>query len=335
MIPTTIFYSPKFLDHRPRGYHPENPGRLALVLEALRERGLWANVKEPNPISEEELLSIHAAEYVEAIRTASKSFTYIDPDTYVSPGTWEAALLAMGAAREAALLGTKERGLHLVLSRPPGHHAGRSGRALGAPTLGFCIFNNAAAAARVVKDEKGKALVIDFDAHHGNGTQEIFWTDSNVVHVDIHERDIYPWTGYEADIGGKGAEGSKVNIPMPHYAGDDNYILAWNEVVLPIVEALKPKVIIVSAGFDGFKGENLTTLMLTERFFHHAGATLSNFSVVMVLEGGYGVGLKKGLPAFIEGYERGEPIEEPRDISYETLRIIRGVKEVQKEWWQF
>lgn len=120
-------------------------------------------------------------------------------------------------------------------------------------------------------------MVIDFDAHHGNGTQEILWNDPNAVHIDLHERDIYPVSGYEYEVGGKGAEGTKVNIPMPHYSGDDDYIYAWNEVVLPIVAQFKPKVIVISAGFDGFHGDGLTTLRLSEAFYAYAGTTLSKY----------------------------------------------------------
>ncbi|NJE76297.1 histone deacetylase family protein [Thermococcus sp. ES12] len=331
-----IFYSPIFREHRPEGYHPENPTRLDYAIKGLRECGFWKedNVLEPEPVTAEEVLLIHDGEYVGKIRELGRAFGYLDPDTYVSPGTWEAALTALGAARDAVKSALKRPGMYLALVRPPGHHAGRSGKAFNASTLGFCIFNNSAFAARTLKELGGTALVIDFDAHHGNGTQEIFWNDPDVIHIDIHERDIYPWSGYEHDVGGRDAEGSKINIPMPHYATDDDYLLAWMEVVLPLIEEVNPNVVVVSAGFDGFQGELLTTLRLTERFFRYAGATLSRYSLAVIFEGGYNVGLMEGLPAFIEGYLSGEPEKGPLKPSYEALSTVQRVVTVHREWWE-
>ncbi len=121
----------------------------------------------------------------------------------------------------------------LALVRPPGHHAGKAGKASNALTLGFCIFNNAAYAAKIAEELVGRVLVIDFDAHHGNGTQEILWNDDKVVHIDLHEREVFPWSGYEHDVGGKNAEGTKIKLSMPHYAGDDDFIYALSSRFLP------------------------------------------------------------------------------------------------------
>ncbi len=330
----TVIYSPVFLEHRPRDYHPENPDRLLRAVKALKNLNLW-NPIEPVPVPEEELLRVHSRDYVELVRESCRTFSYLDPDTYVSPGTWEAALTAFGASKLAVELALETGGMALALVRPPGHHAGRAGKAFNAPTLGFCIFNNAAYAAKVAEELVGKVLVIDFDAHHGNGTQEILWNDPDAVHIDLHERDIYPWSGYEHDVGGKNAEGTKINLPMPHYAGDDDFIYAWNEVVLPILAQFRPKLVVVSAGFDGFLGENLTTLRLSELFFAYAGSTLSRYPLAVIFEGGYSVGLDKGLPAFSRGYLSGEIREVPVSPSYEALRTVARVKEVQSEWWEF
>ncbi|ACS32931.1 histone deacetylase family protein [Thermococcus gammatolerans] len=330
----TTLYSPIFLEHRPRDYHPENPDRLLRAVRALQRLNLWKPI-EPVPVPEEELLMVHSRDYVELIREKSRAFSYLDPDTYVSPGTWEAALTAFGASQMAVEIALKTGGMALALVRPPGHHAGKAGRAFNASTLGFCIFNNAAYAAKVAEELAGKVLIIDFDAHHGNGTQEILWNDPNAVHIDLHERDIYPWSGYEHDVGGKNAEGTKINLPMPHYSGDDDYIYAWDEVVLPLLAQLRPKLVVVSAGFDGFLGENLTTLRLSELFFAYAGSTLSRYPLAVIFEGGYSVGLGKGLPAFIRGYLSGEIREVPVSPSYEALRTVARVKEVQSEWWEF
>ncbi|WP_430515125.1 histone deacetylase family protein [Pyrococcus woesei] len=330
----SIFYSKKFNLHRPSEYHPENPKRLEIVLSKVRELGLEERIEEPNPVEETFVEKIHDRDYINFVKEAvEKGITRLDPDTYVSPGTWSAALLALGAARSAALSALHYGGLHMALVRPPGHHAGRRGKAMGAPTLGFCIFNNAASAVVTLKEEGvGKVVVIDFDAHHGNGTQEIFWNDPDVIHIDLHERDIYPGSGDVSEVGGSNAYGSKINLPMPHYSGDGDYIYVWDEIVLPIVEEVKPKVIVISAGFDGFKGDGLTTLRLTESFYSYAGATLNKYPLAFILEGGYGVGLDKGFPAFIMGYEEGKAKarEEPR---YETLKLAEEVKDILSPWW--
>jgi acetoin utilization deacetylase AcuC-like enzyme len=328
-----VIYTPVFLEHRPEEYHPENPERLERAVAVLKEVGLWENVIEPQAVPEEELLKVHEQEYVDFIKRRSGVFSFIDPDTYVSGGTFKAALHAFGAVKKAVELALEEKGLYLALVRPPGHHAGKRGRAFNAPTLGFCIFNNAAYGAKLLEEIRGRALVIDFDAHHGNGTQEILWDDPNAVHIDLHERDIYPGSGYEAETGGKGALGTKVNIPMPHRSGDDDFIYAWDEIVVPIVEAIKPEAIVVSAGFDGFIGENLTTLRLTELFYAHAGSTLSDYPLVVVFEGGYGPGIERGLPAFLNGYLKRSEVEVPLRPSHGALEVVKTLKDILGEWW--
>ena len=329
MLMLRILYSPIFKEHKPLDYHPENPKRLDFTIEGLKAKNLWENIVKPTPASIDEILEVHSENYVEKIRRSSQiGFHYIDMDTYICEKTWDAALYAFGAAREAALMALEKKGIYLALVRPPGHHAGKNGRAFHASTLGFCIFNNVAGAARLIESLEGKALIIDFDVHHGNGTQDIFWDDANVVHIDIHERDIYPWSGYEWEVGGKGAEGTKINLPMASHSGDDDYIFAWREIVVPIVNKFKPRIILISAGFDAFKGDGLATIQLTEKFYRFAGASLSGYSLAVVLEGGYSVGLKKGLPAFVDGYLRGEVKEDAIKPSYETLKVVEKVGEI-------
>ncbi|AMM54911.1 histone deacetylase family protein [Pyrococcus kukulkanii] len=331
-----IYYSRKFLQHKPENYHPENPGRLWVLMSAIRELMLDDRILEPTPVDENFVKKIHNPAYVEFVKRAIREGRrYLDPDTYISPGTWDAALMALGASRLSALAALRYGGLNMALVRPPGHHAGKRGKAMGAPTLGFCIFNNMAAGVLALREEGiKKILVIDFDAHHGNGTQEIFWYDPDVIHIDLHERDIYPWTGYETEIGGGLAKGSKVNIPMPHYSNDADYIFAWNEIVLAVVENVNPKIILLSAGFDGFKGDGLTTLKLTEKFFSYAGASLRKYSIAFIFEGGYDVGLKKGFPAFVKGYEEIE-VNDNGQPSYETLKVVEEIKDILSPWWSF
>ncbi|MEM4475502.1 MAG: hypothetical protein QW405_03725, partial [Fervidicoccaceae archaeon] len=199
----TVIWGRAFLGHAPRSDHPENPKRAEVALEALRRRGLVGEVVEPLVADEEDLLEIHDRDYVELVRLLSNAApSHIDEDTYVSSDTYFVAAAAFGSSALAAELSLKRGEPVIALVRPPGHHAGRRGRAMGAPSQGFCVFNNAAAAcARLL--EHGDVAVIDFDAHHGNGTQEIFYSDPRVLHVDLHQHPdtLYPGTGYPHEVG--------------------------------------------------------------------------------------------------------------------------------------
>jgi acetoin utilization deacetylase AcuC-like enzyme len=346
----TIYYSKDFYLHAPPrgGYHPENPSRLDIVLTALRENGFEKNiieVREAEPkVAVRELLSkIHDNSYVEYIlRLCEQGFEgYLDGDTYVCKNTCRAALKAVeltAIATEHAL--EKPSELFFVLPRPPGHHAGASGSAMGAPTLGFCIFNNIAAGAAYARLKGFKPiLIIDVDVHHGNGTQEIFWSNPNVIHIDLHEWGIYPGTGSVDDIGGKGAEGTKVNIPLLPGAGDEDYIYIFLKLVEPLIYAIKPRLIAVSAGFDAYAGDGLAYMRLTEKFYEFFGKTLYDISkalgvgVVAVLEGGYSIGLRNGLPAVLKGFSKPEytrpslesvkPSENVKNVVDKVIRMLR------------
>ncbi len=178
---------------------------------------------------------------------------------------------------------------------------------MGAPTLGFSIFNYVAMAAQALLEEGLKVLIIDFDAHHGNGTQDIFWEEPRVVHIDIHEEDIYPGTRRVTDIGGENARGSKINIPLPPYSGNPEYIWVIENITKPIIEAFKPEAIVVSAGFDAYQGDLLTRLKATEETYEAIAEMLRSIwiekkirALVINLEGCYGEGLERGLTAYIE-----------------------------------
>ena len=300
-----------WLHQDPRN-HPENPHRLEIVVSSLKKHGLtnyieWAKADKPD----NSVLLVHDESYVLWIREESmKGFHYIDPDTYVTRDTYRVATSFSASARSKILRSIEKREIWVILPRPPGHHAGFKGRALGAPTLGFCIFNHVAVAARSVLDtyKDSRILIIDFDAHHGNGTQEIFWREPRVIHVDIHEYGAYPGTGDVDDIGSGKGLGTKINIPVKPYTGDDVYVWVLNNVVQPLVEKYRFKTVIVSAGFDSYMGDPLTELGVTEKGFYLYGRFLREVfedklvdSILIVLEGGYEAGLRYGFPAFIKG----------------------------------
>ena len=317
-----IYYDEVFLQHKPNGYHPENPNRLKIIRKALEEKGIWQNVVKPKEARVEDLLKVHDEEYVDFIRKSCQNEDFIDSDTYVCRESWDSALTAFGCAIHCVEDAVENKDLHLALVRPPGHHAGKKGVAFNAPSLGFCLFNNVAGAVVKAKEFFDRVLVIDFDVHHGNGTQEIFWGDLSVIHIDFHEYGIYPGSGALEET-----DGAKINIALPHYSNDNDYIYAWNEVVEPILSDVKPKLVLVSAGFDAFKDDGLATMELTEKFYAFAGSRLREFSVVAVLEGGYSIGLERGLPAFVEGYLEGYDVESVRP-SAKVVEIVEKLRKI-------
>ena len=286
-----VIYGKVYEEHRSEGYHPENPERVRRVLEAIRPEV----VIEPEPVSKEDVLLVHDGDYVDLVEKEGRlGYSHLDPDTYVNEFTFTAALHALGGALKAY----EVQGFALV--RPPGHHSGVAGKALGGPTLGFCIFNNVAFPIR--KLGLKKVAIIDFDVHHGNGTQEIFWNDPEVLHIDVHQdpRTLYPGTGFPEDVGGKEAEGTKVNLILPPGAGDDAYL-----ELLPLIESIlddfRPEVIAFSAGFDAFEGDGLASIRATELTFYSFGKLARRAKrFYAVLEGGYSVGLTRGAKAFYD-----------------------------------
>jgi acetoin utilization deacetylase AcuC-like enzyme len=251
----------------PTGHHPERPERLRALLE--HQHG-WS---EGRPATEEELLLCHRAEHVERVRAVEEP-EWLDGDTICSASTYEAAALAAGTAVEAALGG----GFALV--RPPGHHA------LQSQAMGFCIFNNVAIAARAAQRRLGleRVAIVDFDVHHGNGTEAIFWDDDSVLFVSLHQWPFYPGSG-----GPSSQLETTVNVPMSEGSGDEEYLHAFEHVVEPAVARFDPQLVLVSAGFDAHVDDPLAGMRVTEDGFRELArrcATLSD-RVAAVLEGGY------------------------------------------------
>jgi len=339
-----VLYSPAFLEHRPPFPHPERPERLEVAVRALKRAAAPLEWLEPLAASVEDLLRVHERSYVETIvRYVSEGVSMVDPDTYLCRGTLRAALAAAGAAVQAAS-GAAEGATTLALVRPPGHHAGRAGRAMGAPTQGFCIFNNTAlAVAWLLERGLGRVAVVDFDAHHGNGTQEIFYSDPRVLHIDLHEdpATLYPGTGFPTDLGSGEGEGTKVNVVLPPGSGDDVYELALEEVVVPLLEDFRPELLVFSAGFDAFEGDGLAHLRAGERTFSALGRLPGEVGVgrvASILEGGYSVGLERGLPAFAEALAGRESEAARRESGEPVLRLAREyvaeLKGLLRRYWK-
>ena len=310
MTAAIIYRDALFYMHEPpSGYHVEGPWRLERAYAGLKASGLLAAMREapaPPPARvRKELLLVHDETYVRLVeRLAESGGGYLDADTYVGPYTALAGYAAAASVLDALDYLLRNEGAALALARPPGHHAGRYGAAMGAPTLGFCIFNTSALAAKRAADLGYRVLVVDFDLHHGNGTQEILYDDPRIVHLDIHQdpSTIYPGTGWPWQIGEGEAEGTKLNLPAPPYSGDDVYLYLFEAGLELALEALggNPDIVIVDAGFDAYRGDGLGLLELTTNTYTVLGKLVRRLAPrrLVVLEGGYSQGLERALPAF-------------------------------------
>jgi len=277
-----IIFSEKCLEYSWPG-HIERPERIRKALGLLRQYEFL----EPKPASQQDLLSVHSREYVDLIKNA-KAGSYLDGDTPAPPNIYEYALLSAGAA----LLAAQENGFSLM--RPPGHHAGRNGRALGVATLGFCYFNNIAIA---IKKLDSPTLILDIDGHHGNGTQEIFQGDPKVSFISLHRHPTYPGTGLTS-------QGNCLNFPLPYSAGDSLYLKTL-EQALSQVGMTNVEVVGISAGFDAHQGD-LASLGLTYEGYREIGRKVGALGkpVFGVLEGGYvGEYVGRDLDELISGIE--------------------------------
>lgn len=285
MARTGLVFDEDMVLHDTGPHHPERPARLEAIIGAFADSGISLPRIPITLANEEDILRVHTPEHLEEIReTCAQSLDYRDPDTPMGPASWRAALLAAGgviSACKAVLDGTVDNAFCAV--RPPGHHA-ESDHAMG-----FCLFNNIAIAARWLQANTGmkRIAILDWDVHHGNGTQHAFFDDPTVLFVSLHQHPHYPGTGWPFE---RGADNTTLNIQMPRGNGPQEWFEALDTRALPEIERFEPEFLLVSAGFDTHHldplgGQNLdesTFADMTRRIVHLAGGR-----VVSVLEGGY------------------------------------------------
>jgi len=316
-----LVYDPIYLEHD-TGDHVENSRRLVAVMSYLKETGIEEKLTclPPRPALVEELEMIHTPEYISYVKSkAEKGGGWLDPDTVMSPKSYEAALYAVGGfmmAVEAVMKGEVDNAFALV--RPPGHHA------IHDRAMGFCIFNNVAIATKFAlsKFSINRVLIADFDVHHGNGTQDAFYADPTVLYCSTHQYPFYPGTGWMDETGTGEGEGTTVNFPMAAGWGDEEYLRAFNEVLVPVARRFQPQLILVSAGFDAHWADQLAMMRVSVKGFaqmvmilKELAAELCQGRLVFTLEGGYNLqvvasSIKATLDVLLGNSEVDDPLGE-------------------------
>ena len=298
-----------FINHRAPSGHPERPARAEAIRDALNAAGIASRGKhvQTRAATDDELTRVHGTAYLEELlKVVPGKSGWLDPDTYFSPGTWDAARTAAGSVCQLAmdvLHGALSEGLAVV--RPPGHHATRD------QAMGFCLLNNVAAAAAAVRASgAARVAIVDWDVHHGNGTQDIFWDDPNVLYMSVHQYPYYPGSGAPTEIGGAQAKGATINVGLPGGSGDAEYAAVFDHVFLPAIVKFQPDLVLVSAGFDAFEHDPLAGMRVTHAGFGAMAQRLraiadrtSRGRIVAVLEGGYDLaGLAGGMTQVLSAF---------------------------------
>jgi acetoin utilization deacetylase AcuC-like enzyme len=316
--------------------HPERPARIRALEAEMSANGWFGAVREQAPSVERSVLElVHPASYVDSIRALSESGGgAIDADTYAVAGTYAAALRAAGGAAalvDALLGGSADVGVSAL--RPPGHHA-ETARAMG-----FCFFGNAAVAARRATSAHGlsRVMIVDWDVHHGNGTNDIFHADSDVLFVSIHESPLYPGTGPASDVGSGAGEGFTVNLPVPGGSGDAVYRSLVEHVACGLIRSWEPELVLISAGFDAHRDDPLATCRVTEGGFAGMAASLRRAAdgvgapLGLILEGGYDLGalsrsMAALMPVLVDAVTPGAAEIETHPLAARALSRL-------EQWW--
>ncbi len=276
------------------GDHPESPQRLRAILAELAKHGIGEDALiQPEPVDMGLLEQVHDARYIAALERVGRAGAYWDLDTYISPGSYRAAILGAGVA--VAAVDSAMRGRNaFALVRPPGHHA------LYASAMGFCLFNNVAVGAQYAIKAHGleRVLIVDWDVHHGNGTQDYFYDRDDVFFFSVHQYPFYPGTGAAGDTGSGAGKGYTCNVPLRAGVGDDGYMRVFEEVLASLARRYRPELILISAGYDAHMADPLGGMEVSVGGFYRMAQMVRLLAeeirecggrVACVLEGGYNV----------------------------------------------
>lgn len=332
----------RYMEHDMGAFHVENPKRIEAIYRMVEKDISFPYTEiEPRPAKEKEIRMVHASSYVNAIKeTSGKGRMQLDPDTATSARSYEVALLAAGGLLKAIDLvmdGKIQNGFAIV--RPPGHHAEAS------RAMGFCLFNNIAVGAEYLVQNHGikRILVIDWDLHHGNGTQHSFYSRSDILYFSTHQFPHYPGTGSWDEIGQDKGKGFTVNVPLSGGKTDEDYLYIFRKILSPIASDFKPEFILVSAGFDIYKADPLGGMLISADGFGAFTSELMSIAhkfskdrILFTLEGGYDLqGLSEGVKQvllYLGGEGKKPQIGE--DISPITERELAPVFDIQKQFWK-
>ena len=343
---TGFVYHADYLKHD-TGVHPETAERLRAIIRKLEETGIAEKLRKivPTKASKEQLRYVHAPEYIKEVEAiCRRGGGALDPDTPLCEDTYEIAMLAAGGVIKAVdeVMDESNSLKHVfALIRPPGHHATPN------KGMGFCIFDNIAIAAEHLKREYGinRVLIADWDVHHGNGTQRMFFDDASVLYFSTHQYPHYPGTGWIDEVGKGKGEGFTVNVPLPAGTDDDGYLYALTNILVPIAMEFRPDFVLVSVGFDAHVADPLASMNVTSRGFGLFTSLIkdiagknSNGRIVMALEGGYNLDAvaESALSVFsslLSDESKLRVKESEIRASEQVRRRVEEVKEVQRRYW--
>ena len=331
-----IFYNEEFLSHVQSPFHPESPERLRGIIMKLQQHGLWKDIIPSRTGVKEHLLLAHGEDYIDFIRTCGECA--ITLDTSVHHETYDIAALSAECAIDAAMWSKNNKKPSFALTRPPGHHAGRD------YGMGFCYFNNIAIAAKYLLREGDRRIaIVDADVHHGNGTEQIFAADPDVLYISTHQTGIFPGTGSPDFVGKAEGEGFNFNMPFASGCGDSTFDIAYTDVVAPIVELFDPDAILVSLGVDNHYRDPLASLSLSSHGHVRQAKSLIGLSkicdgrITFMLEGGYDVPALSEVVAGVVGAMSGVevPLEFTDIVDNSCLgrSVIERCRRNASEYW--
>ncbi len=344
MMKTAVFKDDLFLEHDPGNSHVESPLRLRMIHNRLNEEGKDFYYPKAEPAGEELLALNHSHSHIRRIKaTAGKSYSILDPDTCTSRKSYEAACLAAGSVVQGVrMLVNGEINNGFALVRPPGHHAEAEA------AMGFCLFNNIAIGAHYALRHLGveKVLIVDWDLHHGNGTQHSFYDTDQVLYFSTHQYPCFPGSGAVAELGNGKGEGYTLNVPLPGGQGNEEFASIFNELLIPVARSYAPDLVLVSAGFDTYHADPLGSMRVSESGFAYMTRALMDLAdqvcggrLLLALEGGYDIqGISTSVMAVLKelsgnGFLSDSELNRYRNSNV-SPSILAKVQKVAENYWK-